>query len=111
MTDTAAFPTSKTESPEDLLFAEARLGIEAEKFLSSDMGRYLVGRADMLAEMFSRQLEIEEDVDTIRKLQREIRSARRVKSWLAEAVNAGHAANWKLQEMDAVEDFAPPPVE
>ena len=32
---------------EELRFAEAKLGVDAEKFLSTTLGKYLVGRAEL----------------------------------------------------------------
>jgi hypothetical protein len=80
--------------------AEAILGRDAEEFLASELGRYLIGRADQ---------EIEEAQDAlakvspwrrnrIRDLQAQIWRAKSVKGWLAELVTNGKAAEAALDE-------------
>ena len=84
----------------DTLFAEAVLGKDAEEFIASDLGRYLIGQADM---------EIEEAQEAlckvapwrtrrIRDLQNQIWRAQSFKGWLLEMVTAGKAAVQVLEE-------------
>lgn len=84
----------------DTLFAEAVLGKDAEEFIASDLGRYLIGQADM---------EIEEAQEVlckvspwrtrrIRELQNQIWRAQSFKGWLLEMVTAGKAAVQVLEE-------------
>jgi hypothetical protein len=86
-----------------LLLAEAMLGKDAEEFLTSDIGRYLLGRCEH---------EIEEAQDLlstvapwrrnrIKQLQNEIWRAKSVRVWLAELVSNGQRAE---QLLDSQED-------
>ncbi len=87
----------------EVLWAEAVLGKDAEEFLRTDLGRYLVGRAsqeeqeaiDKLASVASWRR------NRIRELQNEIWRARSVKGWLAEIVQTGKQAEMQLEEAQA----------
>lgn len=75
----------------DPRFAEVQLGIEAEAFVHSKLGRYLIGRAED-----ERQRALEalatadpEDAKTIRQLQNQQWRANTVLGWLAEAIETG----------------------
>lgn len=84
----------------ELLMAEAILGKDAEEFLKSDIGRYMMGRCEQ---------EIDEAQDLlsrvspwrrrrITELQNQIYRAKSLKSWLVELVNNGNAAEAVLTE-------------
>ena len=71
--------------------AEVQLGIEAEAFIHSAVGRYLVGRAED-----ERQRALEalgtvdpEDAKLIRELQNQHWRSNAVSGWLAEAIQDG----------------------
>lgn len=85
---------------EEMLFAEAVLGRDAEDFLNSELGRYLVGRAEQeeatAIDLLSRVSPWRRN--RIRELQNEIWRARSVRGWLAELVTAGRAATHALEE-------------
>lgn len=86
----------------DVLIAEAVLGRDAEEFLNSDLGRYLVGRAnqeeqealDKLARVSSWRR------NRIKELQAEVWRARSVRLWLAEMVQAGRQAETQLDQTE-----------
>lgn len=84
----------------EILWAEAALGREAEEFLSSEIGRYIVGRCEQ---------EIQEAQDAlatvspwrrnrIKQLQNEIWRARSVRQWVAELVIQGREAEKQLEQ-------------
>lgn len=85
------------------LFAEAILGKDAEEFLASDIGRYLVARAeeeerealDALATVWPWRRR------RIAQLQTRLWRARSVKGWLAELITTGHQA---LQQLENLQD-------
>lgn len=83
-----------------LLFAEAKLGLDADVFLASDVGRYLLGRAEQ--EIEAAYLDLErvraEDADTIRTLQNQIWRAKSIRQWLHEAIEAGNLAEQQLRD-------------
>jgi hypothetical protein len=84
----------------DLLMAEAVLGRDAQEFLSTDLGRYIVGRAAQ------EKAEAQEKLsrvspwrrNRIRQLQNEVWRAESVVGWLAELVNSGQQAEAALEE-------------
>lgn len=85
---------------EQLLFAEARLGLDVESFLASQVGRYLIGRADAEAESALLDLaDIDpEDAKAVRTAQNRHKLARSVRQWLEEAIEAGRLAEDALRE-------------
>lgn len=90
----------------ELLWAEAVLGKDAEEFLKSELGRYIIGRAeeeerdaiDKLSTVSSWRR------GRIRDLQAQIWRARSIKSWLAEMIQAGKQAELQL-DADQMEEM------
>jgi hypothetical protein len=85
---------------EETLFAEAILGKEAEDFLKSELGRYLIGRAE---EIQQEALELLSTTHPwrrrrIQQLQNEVWRARSFQEWLAEMIMAGRQAEQVLDE-------------
>jgi len=79
---------------EEVLLAEAMLGRDAEDFLNSDIGRYIIGRAD---QEIAEATELLTRVSPWRRrriaqLQNDIWRAQSVKGWLAEMITSGKAA-------------------
>lgn len=89
----------------DLTLETAKLGIEAEAFLRSSLGRYMVDRADMEIERAMVEL-VEADPEDAR-LNREIRNrihvAKQIKQWIGEAINSGRVAHENLIEREALD--------
>lgn len=84
----------------EALYAEAVLGRDAEEFFSSDMGRYLIGRAQLEAQEAMEQLK---KVSTwrrrrIQELQNKIWRAESIEAWLVELVSSGKAAEAALED-------------
>lgn len=92
---------------ERLYFAEARLGIEVEKFLKSDVGRYLHGRARQEYEE-AKELMLECNPSTllgrrkIRKLQNKAQTAARFMQWCAEGIANGRGAEVQLEDYRSI---------
>lgn len=84
----------------DLLMAEAVLGRDAEEFMGTDIGRYVLGRCeqeiDEAQELLSRVSPWRRR--RIQELQNQIYRAKSLKSWLVELVNNGNAAEAVLSE-------------
>ncbi len=84
------------EQDEDgpLLLAEAMLGEDALRFVRSDLGRYLVGRADQEIKVATIALKTVYPWRwrRITHLQNKICVAERVKAWLLEAIVSGKIA-------------------
>jgi hypothetical protein len=86
----------------DLLWAEAVLGKDAEEFLNTELGRYMLGRCEQ---------EIQEAQDElsrvsswrrrrIQELQNRVWRAKSVKEWLAELISNGKSAEAALEETE-----------
>ena len=76
------------------------LGFQAEAFLQSDIGRYLVQRAEAQIEEAVELLKEAdpEDPKTIRALQNTIAVAESVQYWLADVIQQGENAQQQLHE-------------
>lgn len=84
----------------ELLMAEAMLGRDAEEFFNTDIGRYILGRAEQekheAQELLARVSPWRRR--RIQQLQNEIYRAESIRTWLAELVNNGRAAEAVLSE-------------
>lgn len=82
------------------LVAEAILGRDAEDFLNSELGQYLIGRIEQ--EITDAQEKLERVSPwrkrRIQELQNEIWRARSLSAWLAEIVIAGQQAIQNLED-------------
>ena len=76
------------------------LGFQAEAFLQSDIGRYLVSRAEaQIDEAVEALKEADpEDPKAIRALQNTIAVAESVQYWLADVIQQGENAQQQLHE-------------
>ena len=86
----------------DHFVAIARMGIDAETFMRSPVGRFIEGKA-RAEEADATEALIAADPDDLkanRDLRNQIHVARMFLVWIADAVSAGHAAHAQLQEMD-----------
>lgn len=86
----------------DVLMAEASLGLDAQDFLSSELGRFMVGRCDQEIAEASEKLAT---VSTwrrnrIQQLQNQIWRAQSLKGWLVELVISGRQAEALLDNGD-----------
>lgn len=86
-------------SEAETLYAEATLGKDAEEFLLSDLGRYLVARAE---EEEQEALNALSKVSSFRRrrileLQAQVWRARQFKSWLGEMIVTGQQALQQLE--------------
>lgn len=84
------------------LLADVALGIEAESFLSSGVGRFLVDRAETEVEQAINALKVADpaDIEGIRKLQNMIHRGESIQYWLAECIQAGFNAEELLNQSD-----------
>jgi len=75
-----------------------QLGLSAESFLGSPLGKFLVGRAEGEIEEAVEKLKTTdpEDAKAIRDLQNRIYRAESVQYWLAEAIMTGENAQQEL---------------
>ena len=84
----------------DELFAEAMIGKDAEEFIRSDIGRYIIGCAEQEAQDALDQLKrvYPWRRRKITELQNKIWRAESIQSWLAELVIKGQQAIQQLDE-------------
>lgn len=80
------------------LFNEASLGIEAEKFVNSPVGTFIVEKADrLLNESFERLVKTKANmIGEIQDAQVDARVAVKIKEWLTEMIISGHVAEQQL---------------
>ena len=85
------------------LLAEAMIGKDAEDFIESDIGRYIIGCAEQEAKEAMDQLKTVWPWRRrkIQELQNKIYRAESIQSWLAELVVTGKQA---LQQLDGEND-------
>lgn len=78
------------------------LGFQVEAFLQSDLGRYLVQRAEAQVEEAVEQLKrcSPEDSAQIRAIQHTIQVAESIQYWLAEAIQSGLNAQQQLHDQE-----------
>ena len=84
------------------LFAEAILGRDAEDFVQSDIGKYLIGCAEQEAQEAMEQLKhvYSWRRRKIMELQNKIWRAESVQSWIAEIIIKGKQAIQQLEGED-----------
>ena len=94
-------PIQFIDDHEKALFHESKLGEDAIRFLDSDLGRLLRGRATLEIEDAQRQLLLvePEDTATIRQLQFKAATARQFITWIADAIRNGDNAYDQLKAM------------
>jgi hypothetical protein len=92
----------ETQQDIDPLFGQARLGQEAEEFLTGNLGKHLQERAERDIEQAYMALSECDPFDSARvaHLQLKIRAARAGVQWIAETINQGRVAEQSLRERD-----------
>lgn len=95
-----AEPIEVTE--EQFRIETARLGIEAEAFERSHVGRYIYDRIDVDLDKFQDELiaTSPHDVDKCVEIRNNILVRKLVKLWLKEAISSGLNAEQELHEAD-----------
>lgn len=85
------------------LMGEISLGIEAEAFLASDVGKRLVSRSEAERDEAVNELKIADpgNAKLIRDLQNRIWLAESVQMWIAEIISSGWNAERVLQMMNS----------
>ena len=89
------------EQAEDPKFEQAIFGREVEHFVTEDrIGKYLIDKARMdLETAYAALIEVDPtDVRAIAAYQLNARVANRVREWLREAIESGHAAEVAIQQ-------------
>ena len=82
----------------------ARLGIDAETFIRTPLGRFLEGKArDEEAAALAELVDADpEDAKANRELRNRIHVARMFLTWIGDAIEAGQQAHRQLQEMEGL---------
>ena len=86
----------------EALEADARLGVEMEKFRGSIPYRYLMAKAELAAEDLVDCAAT--DASEICRLQNEVKRLRTIRVWVDEAVDKGLAALDQLEERERLSD-------
>lgn len=91
----------------DPLINRARLGIEAEAFMKSSLGRYLVSTAEEQIRVLTEDL-IQADSDDA-KVNRDIRNdihvCKMFLTWIEEAIDSGRLAEAQIRENEGHDDI------
>ena len=84
---------------EYLLQNTARLSVAAEHFLETELGKYLLAKADNEAETALIKLKTASPImpEMIRELQNEIWRAESIKQWIFDAISEGQ---WAREELE-----------
>lgn len=90
----------KDASPLEEMQAQMALGDLFKTWINTDIGRYIVGRADQYEYDILRKLGETDPKDTtqIIRLQTEARLPGRIKEWISDAIEAGEAAKFQLHQ-------------
>lgn len=85
-----------------VLQAEARVGMQVEVFLRTDVGMYLTGAAEAEEKLLLQQLVdvASNDFHNNRRIRNEIAVRRLFKQWLVDAVTAGINAGMVIRQQD-----------
>jgi len=92
-----------SKKQEDELLNRARLGIEAEQFLRSSIGKYLMERSDELIDIETNKLiqcdssDLQANIDARNGIQ----IGALIQQWLTDAVDEGQIAQYEINEIDA----------
>ncbi len=86
----------------EVLLAEAILGRDAEEFEKSELGRYLLGRAEQEEnEALNALADVSaDDTKAVRDLQAKAWRARSFKTWIRELIAGGKTAESQLSELE-----------
>ena len=86
----------------DELLSIARMGVDAEAFVRTPLGRFLVGKADReIAEATTELIAADpEDAKANRELRNRIHVASMFREWMRDAIEIGHAAHDQLQDLE-----------
>ena len=84
------------------LKAEVSLGYEFRAWAESNVGRYIIGKAEQRELEVLRELSNADATDEglILKLQAEAKAPKLLIRWIEEAIFAGEQANFQLMELD-----------
>jgi hypothetical protein len=79
-----------------------QFGLDVAAFIETNVGQYLIGRAEQEREAALEELALADaaDVNHIRELQLVVRRADSFGQWLADAQFAGEAADQELQQRE-----------
>lgn len=102
-----------TSENERFLFAAAQIGIEMEEFRRSNVGQYLIGRAQEAVAAFSAYaLELPEPDNTeYKRLHMKAVAAQMLVTFIGEAIADGQHAEQSLAELDAEDQMQDGPLD
>ena len=84
-------------------FEVGRFGIEVERFLAGELGKYLIAKAEQDRDRAIAEIATVDphNATEIVRLQSELATPNKVVKWLADAVSAGRVAHDQLRQVDA----------
>ena len=93
-------------TPQQYERIRADIGIDAETFKRTQLGQFILGHCERMAEEYTSKLKRVDpnNVNLVREYQNEIWKHEAFENFLDEAISSGHAAVNNLQKMEAFED-------
>lgn len=90
--------------PDDELLSMARMGIDAESFMRTPLGKFLSKKADdEIAAATEELIETEpSEIKTATEIRNRIHVARMFIVWLRDAITIGHSAHDQLKELEGM---------
>ena len=87
------------------LLSIAKMGVDAESFLQTPLGRFLMKKAkDEEAAALAELVDADpEDVKENREIRNRIHVVKMFRQWMTEAIEVGHAAHMHLKQLEDME--------
>ena len=83
--------------PDDELLSMARMGIDAESFMRTPLGKFLLKKA------IEELIDVDPtDVKEATAIRNRIHVARMFKVWMSDAITIGHSAHDQLKELEGM---------
>jgi hypothetical protein len=97
---------SKGTTDIDVMKAEVAVGDLFKQWLSSDVGKYIVGRAEQYETAILRELRDTDPKETIKiiQLQSDAKMPGKLLQWIEDAIGQGEIAGYQLNELFDEED-------
>ena len=89
---------------DDELLSMARMGIDAESFMRTPLGKFLLKKADDEIAAATEELidAAPDDVKVATEIRNRIHVARMFKVWMSDAITIGHSAHDQLRELEGM---------
>lgn len=89
---------------DDELLSMARMGIDAESFMRTPLGKFLLKKADdEIAAAIEELIDVEpSEIKAATEIRNRIHVARMFKVWMRDSITIGHSAHDQLKELEGM---------